>query len=193
MEANRYDRNREEESELLRKYRESGDLALLGQLFKPYMPLVFGVSLKYFRDRERSRDAVMQIFEKIITELRKHEVHNLKSWLHVTTKNFCLMELRKKDVHNREVEFSEHSMESEQMVHHDHEDPMEADLENLSECMDRLKPEQKTCVEMFYMQQRSYREIVKLTEFDIKKVKSHLQNGKRNLKNCLEEFKNEKA
>ncbi len=82
------------DQDLVEKYRASGDLEVLGVLYDRYIHLVYGVSLKYLKDREESKDAVMGIFEKLIADLKKHQVGNFKSWLHVMTKNFCLMKLR---------------------------------------------------------------------------------------------------
>ena len=142
----------------------------------------------YLQDREEARDAVMQIFEKLITELPRHRVKTFQSWLYVLTKNHCLMALRarKKEEKNLEGLKIEHDfLESGEALHPvDRDDPSLE--EALKECIDQLKDEQKGCIEMFYYQQRSYQEIAEALKIDEKKVKSHLQNGKRNLKICLE-------
>ena len=105
--------------ELLEKYKKSGNIEVLGVLYQRYMHLVYGVCLKYLKDREESQDAVMQLFEKLIDSLRKHEVDNFKSWLHVTTRNFCLMELRKRKPNADLDSISEKFMESDVYLHHD--------------------------------------------------------------------------
>jgi RNA polymerase sigma-70 factor (ECF subfamily) len=79
---------------LLSRFIETGDLEILGELYQPYIPLVYGVCLKYLQDRESSKDAVMQIFEKLITDIPKNDIQNFKSWLYVVTKNYCLMQIR---------------------------------------------------------------------------------------------------
>lgn len=56
-----------------------------------------------------------------------------------------------------------------------------------------LKADQKTCVELFYLKHMSYGDIVDVTGYDLKKVKSYIQNGKRNLKLKLEEQLEQKA
>ena len=58
------------------------------------MHLVYGVCLKYLKNRDESKDAVMQIFEKLIIEIPKQKIENFRSWLYVVTKNYCLMQLR---------------------------------------------------------------------------------------------------
>ncbi len=91
--------------ELVEQYKESGDLSLVGALYNRYMTLVYGVCLKYLKDREESRDAVMQIFEKLMVSLKQHEITHFKSWLYVTSRNHCLMALRAKKGKNFEGNF----------------------------------------------------------------------------------------
>ena len=58
-------------------------------------------------------------------------------------------------------------------------------FKNLQEALNLLNTEQKKCVELFYLKEKSYIEIAELTGFNLKQVKSYIQNGKRNLKNYL--------
>jgi len=182
------------DEELIAEFSDSGNLELLGELYSGYMHLVYGVSLKYLKKREEAMDAVMQIFEKLITEIPKHEIKNFRSWLHVVTKNYCLMQLRSSKSQREKivewaadrVNFMENSFEMHPI------DRDEPDMEEaINDCIERLKKEQKYCIKQFYYENRCYREIAVSLGISEKKVKSYLQNGKRNLKLCLEE-KNEK-
>jgi RNA polymerase sigma factor (sigma-70 family) len=174
------------DTELIWQYKESGDLAVLGELYNRYMPLVYGVCMKYLKDREESRDAVMQIFEKLVTALLEHEISYFKSWLYVTARNHSLMLLRgRKGRHFQEI--SPMLMENEMLVHLEEEPEIESNLSKLEDCIALLAKEQKQCVTLFFLEQKCYKDIVKLTGFDDSKVKSYIQNGKRNLKICMEE------
>ena len=163
---------------------------MLGELYSPYMHLVYGVCLKYLKDRDESKDAVMQIFEKIITEIPKQDIGNFKGWLYVVTRNFCLMQLR--SAKSRQERFSEWAndnavfMENSNDLHPIDEDGADME-EDLTDCIKRLKDEQRECIRLFYFENRCYNEIAVILKIDEKKVKSHLQNAKRNLKLCLEE------
>jgi RNA polymerase sigma-70 factor (ECF subfamily) len=176
------------DEELLERFRRSGDLDPLGELYARYMHLVYGVSLKYLGDRDDAQDVVMQIFEKLISDLPRHEVKNFKSWLFVLTKNHCLMQIRAGKSADSRLEgykIEREFMESEEDVHPI--DREESSIEDaLKECIDQLKSEQKQCIEMFYYQKLCYREIADRLKMEENKVKSYLQNGKRNLKICLE-------
>jgi RNA polymerase sigma-70 factor, ECF subfamily len=182
--------NKKTEEELISEFRSSGNIEVLGELYSGYMHLVYGVCMKYLRDREEARDTVMQIFEKLIVEIPRHKIDNFRSWLHVVTKNFCLMKLRSEksasEKYNEWINDSEYFMEYSVQMHPIDED--EPDLENgLADCIERLKGEQRESIKLFYYENRCYNDIAAILKMDEKKVKSHLQNAKRNLKLCLEE------
>jgi len=174
------------EKELLLQYRVTGHLDTLGKVYTPYMSLLYGVCYKYLQDVDRSNDAVMQIFEELITKLRVHEVDNFKSWLYVYSKNYCLMQLRK-DKKYATVDIDEHLFESDQILLGTNELKWEEqDFDKLSNCLDRINKEQARCVRMFYLEQKCYKDIAEELSIDLNKVKSAIQNGKRNLKICME-------
>jgi RNA polymerase sigma-70 factor (ECF subfamily) len=183
--------NSDSDDWLIDKFKSTGDLEYLGRLYEKYMHLVFGVCLKYLKDREASRDATMQIFEKLMVEIPKREIDNFKPWLHVTTRNHCLMQLRsEKSRSAREEKALENDqifMESSYELHLNNESVLDRDLDALKKCIDQLKDEQKECIKLFYLDELCYQEIVDSTSFELKKVKSYIQNGKRNLKICMEE------
>ena len=168
--------------ELVTLFKESGNNSYFGELFKRYSHLVFGVCMKYLKDEDDSKDAVMQIFEKLPEDLKRHEITNFKGWLHSVAKNHCLMELRTKaarhEKDNELVKDFEIFMEYDSELHLE----KEQELVNLEEAIKKLKEEQKVCIELFYLQEKSYLEVVKVTGYDMNKVKSCIQNGKRNLK-----------
>ncbi len=175
---------------LIHKYQQTNNIDLLGQVYERYMHLVYGTCLKYLKNRDEAQDAVMGVFEKISTELLTRKVNDFKPWLYVVTKNFCLMELRKlkrQQVH--QIEYEKNSsvfMEFEDEEHpYNNWEPDTLDA-RLKECMDKLKDQQRSCIELFYFQELCYKDISDNLNLDIKKVKSYIQNGKRNLKNCIE-------
>lgn len=170
---------------LVASYQQSGDLAILGTLYNKYMHLVYGVCFNYFKDEELSKDAVMQIFEELVTKVRVHQILNFKSWLHVLARNYCLMALRKQ-AKNTTVSLDDNFMESDSFLHLDVEDVKEQKLNTMEKCMETLSEEQRVSVDLFYLQEKCYREVADITGYDMLKVKSYIQNGKRNLKICIE-------
>ncbi len=170
---------------LVAAYQKSGDLAVLGELYNKYMHLVYGVCFNYFKDEEPSKDAVMQIFEELVSKLRIHQVQNFKSWLHVLTRNHCLMALRKSS-RNPTVTMEDNFVENSDFVHLDIDDTKETQLTIMEKCMETLSEEQRRSVDLFYLQEKCYKEVADITGYDMLKVKSYIQNGKRNLKICIE-------
>ena len=183
-----------DDASLIRQYKASGDLVVLGELYDRYMHLVFGVCMKYLKEEEVAKDATMDIFEKLVVSLKEHEVQNFKSWLHVVAKNHCLMQLRAAKSFS-ENGTPEHlsNMESEVFLHLNGEDDTEEQLVLMEKGLAALTVEQKECIELFYLQQKCYKEIVEITGYELKKVKSYIQNGKRNLKIFVQEYNEQKT
>lgn len=168
---------------LVQCYRDSGDSDYVGELFERYHHLVFGVCLKYLNNREEAKDAALQVFEKLMSDLHKHEVHNFSSWLHSVTRNHCLMILRKKSRHYQ------HELGYNTEMHIvPKDDDLEAikikevQLNLLEEAIQNLNEEQRQCIELFFLNEKCYKEIEDITGYTNKQVKSYIQNGKRNLK-----------
>lgn len=173
------------DKELLSLYQRGRDMQVLGELYGRYMELVYAVCLKYLKDPEQARDAVMQIFEELVKKLHKHEVENFKSWLHTVAKNHCLMQLRTPK-NLKTTEFNADIMQSEDEVHLNGVLSREENFQKMEKCLETLPAEQKLSVEMFYLQNKCYKEIAEITGLDWNKVRSHIQNGRRNLKICME-------
>ena len=149
------------------------------------MELVYGVCLKYLPDGESARDAVMNIFEELVQKLQHHEVDNFRGWLYTVAKNHCLMQLRsRKNI--KITELTTVVVQTEENLHLNGELEKEEHLQKMEHCLKTLPAEQKQCVELFYLQGKSYNEIVETTGFDWKQVRSFIQNGRRNLKICME-------
>ena len=180
-----------DEAALLRQYRQTGDLAVLGRVYEPYLELVFAVCYQHLRDEDEAKDATMQVFEKLVTELRRHEVTNFRSWLHSVARNECLMLLRRRRTAlEMRDDFDEDRVESAAEAHPvDEEFSLETHLDHLDGCLETLSADQRRTVTLFFYEEKSYREISALTGFGPNEVKSFLQNGKRNLKKCLERQK----
>lgn len=178
------------DEELIRSYHSSGDKAFVGELYVRYAHLMYGVCLKYYRDREQARDAVLQIFEKLFDSLQKHTPENVKTWLMFVARNYCISDLRKQKV--RDEKHSQYEKNEEEPLFAEDESGVEKllkeeRLQRLEEAINSLGEEQRTCIELFYLKDKSYKDISDITGMTEKQVKSHIQNGKRNLKLILEQ------
>ncbi|OQP62440.1 RNA polymerase subunit sigma-70 [Niastella vici] len=173
------------DKELVNLFRTSGNMEALAVLFQRYMDLLYGVCLKYLKQPEAAKDAVMQIFEELVAKLPKHEVDNFKSWLYTLAKNYCLMQLRTPK-NLKTTEFKVESMQLEEEAHLNGIQLKEENLQKLERCLQTLSTEQKKAVELFYLQNKCYKEIADVTGIEWNKVRSFIQNGRRNLKICME-------
>ncbi len=173
------------DEELVTAFKRTKDLVILGQLYERYMDLVYGVCLKYFKDSETAKDGVMLIFEALTTKLQKYEVANFKNWLHQVSKNHCLMQLRIEKRYSK-ANIDPEIMQLEENVHLNGVLEKEEHFDRLQKCMERLPDEQKTTVQLFYLEGKCYREIALQTGLEWNKVRSFIQNGRRNLKICME-------
>jgi RNA polymerase sigma factor (sigma-70 family) len=180
--------NKESDEWLVNQYKDSGNNDFFAELFKRYSHLVFGVCMKYLKDKDNAKDAVMSIFEKLLTDLKKHNIEIFKAWLHTVAKNHCLMLLRKK---NHFIQFNENiSVENNDVKHREEKINQEIKINLLDSAVENLDQNQKVCVRMFYIEEKSYREIMLITGFNYNEVKSNIQNGKRNMQLFI--LKNEK-
>ena len=151
------------------------------------MDLVFGICLKYLKDAEKSKDAVMDIYVELTSKLKMHEVENFKGWLHVLARNHCLMQLRSPR-NLKTSEFSTEVMQSDQTTHLENEVlEKEENFKKLESCIEKLPAEQLQSIRLFFLEKKCYNEIAVITGFEWSKVRSYIQNGKRNLKICIEE------
>ncbi|GAB4248887.1 MAG: sigma-70 family RNA polymerase sigma factor [Saprospiraceae bacterium] len=179
------------DEELVRLYREEGDVDHLGMLYERYIELVYGVCLKYFKSSVKAEDAVMAIFEELVRKLRQHEVRNFKPWLHTLARNHCLMQLRKKEPIRIAFEDMAPSMLAMLVQSagpaHPHSNASEnGQADPLKHCLQQLPPKQLECIRQFYFGEASYKEIAEELSLPLGMVRSHIQNGRRNLRLCLE-------
>jgi RNA polymerase sigma factor (sigma-70 family) len=168
----------EDDALVIAAYKKTSDTFYLGILFDRYSHLMFAVCMNYMKNEEDSKDAVIQIFENLTQDLKKYEIQNFSAWIYRVTKNYCFRKLRKKsytvnlddEVNYLEEEEKEDSWITEQLLLH------------LEDGITTLNDEQGTCIRLFYLEQKSYKEIEDVTGYNFDKVKSCIQNGKRNLK-----------
>ncbi|MEO6637165.1 MAG: sigma-70 family RNA polymerase sigma factor [Ginsengibacter sp.] len=181
----------ETDRELIQQYRKASDMAALGELYNRYMELIYGVCLKYLADREEAKDAVINIFEELVTKLKKHEIENFRGWLYQLAKNYCLMKIRSDKKYPAYVEAD--VMQLAENIHRDNEMEKEENLNSMEYCIEQLPGDQKEAIQLFYLKEKCYKEIADTTNTDINKVRSFIQNGRRNLKICMEKQALQKA
>lgn len=179
------------DDELVEKYQLNGDLHDLADLYQRYMELIYGVCLKYLETPDDAKDAVINIFEELVVKLKKYKVAYFKAWIYQLAKNHCLMILRKKkpytiQIDGEDVQFSDNMHLEDAMA-------KESQLLLMQACIEKLVDQQKVSIDLFYLQGKCYKEISIITSIEINKVKSFIQNGRRNLKICMDKNNQENS
>lgn len=180
------------DEELLEEFKKTGNKELFAELFKKHVKTVYGTCLFYLQDKAEAQDATMQLFEKLLLELNKQPIQNFKGWLGFVVRNHCISIIRKNKTALKnqqafyEFEYAQPNEEAESAINRVGEERL---LEQMKSCLPKLKEAQRVCVELFYLQQQTYQQIAAQTNYSLNEVKSHIQNGKRNLKLLIEQQK----
>lgn len=166
-------------------YSKSGNTEYFGELYNRYIPLLYGLCLKYLQDDARAQDAVMQLFEDLLPKISNYEIKVFKTWLYQVGKNHCLQILRKE---SKEItlDYNVNIMESDEFLHLlCEEHSTDEQIAALHRCLEKLPEVQRISILHFFMEEMTYADIVEQTGYTMNNVKSYIQNGKRNLKNCI--------
>ena len=177
------------DEDLLALYVQTNQSDYFGDLYSRYISLVYGLCLKYLQNVEKAEDTVMELFEILLPKISDYEIKKFKTWIYSVAKNHCLQILRKQE-QTTFVDFSVEIMESDSILHLLEENGSEEEIATLNRCLEKLPKPQKASISMFFMEEMSYADIAEQTGFLLKTVKSHIQNGKRNLKICIEKHQN---
>jgi RNA polymerase sigma-70 factor (ECF subfamily) len=177
------------DEELLSKYKASGVNEYFGELYNRYIPLMYGVCLRYLNNSDKAQDAVMQLFEELLPKMATYDVLVFRTWIHSVVRNHCLQILRKESRREIVIDYEAELMESDEVLHLLTEEEDNEQLEALQHCMERLPEQQRNSITNFFMEEMSYADISELTGWSLNLIKSYIQNGKRNLKLCMEKHK----
>jgi RNA polymerase sigma factor (sigma-70 family) len=178
---NQYQNSTDEE--LVLAYKSNKTAEALSELFIRYKHLVLGVCNKYLQNIEAAQDATMQIFEKLVTDLPRHDVQCFKAWLYMSAKNYCLMQLRKANNIRFTENIEHYDVENESEMHLILE--KEEKLTQMHKMMEHLEHDQRCCINEFYLKKQSYAQIQMQYGYTFNEVKTHIQNGKRMLKKLM--------
>jgi RNA polymerase sigma-70 factor (ECF subfamily) len=175
------------DEELLVSYQNNNDSRYLGELYRRYIPLVYGLSLKYLNNVEMAQDAVMDVYALLSDKLVTYEIKSFNTWLYSVAKNHCFQIIRK-EKQTSFINIDDVVVENDASFTLLDKQQSEEETEALNYCMATLSEEQRISIHYFFYEDKSYADIVELTAFSLGQVKSYIQNGKRNLKNCVIHF-----
>ncbi|MDR0510845.1 MAG: sigma-70 family RNA polymerase sigma factor [Rikenellaceae bacterium] len=185
MRWNRDNMERMSDAALLENYLDTGEAEYFGTLYNRYIQLVYGLCLRYLRSVESAEDAVMQIFEELMPRVGRYRIGEFRTYIYSVARNHCLQELRRKKIAfapESELAF----VESGDMAHLLDKRDDQRRQQRLNRCIERLPAPQRTSIRLFFLEERSYADVAEMSGYNVKSVKSYIQNGKRNLKKCID-------
>jgi len=179
------------DEELIALYKSTGEPHYAGALFQRFTPHLAVVTYKYLKKQEDAEDALMEVFEIILRDLKTHDIGNFRAWAYSVTKHHCLKKLK----NAQDKRFKPESVLKQVADESNYDfDPylLDNQIDDLKKAITHLVKEQRVCIDLFYLQEKSYKEVADLTGYSLLEVKSYLQNGKRNLKGFLSQPVNER-
>jgi RNA polymerase sigma-70 factor (ECF subfamily) len=179
------------DDELIGYYKSSGEPYYAGILFQRYTRHLAVVTHKYMKKQADAEDALMEVFEIILKDLKTHTIGNFRAWAYSVTKHNCLKKI--KSANDRKFKPESALKQVADDTNYDF-DPylLDNQIDDLKKAISNLGAEQRICIDLFYLQEKSYKEVAEITGYTLHEVKSYLQNGKRNLKGFLTQTVNER-
>lgn len=180
------------DEELVEQFAETKQQIYFEELYRRYIHLSYGVCLKMMKNEQDSRDVVSDVFKTLYLKLPTANVQSFKAYVYAVSRNECIAKLRqrksemkkKEEWQKTEITHSDF-MENEGLLALDNVGPSKEKL--VEDAVASLGEDQRICIQMFFYDNKSYKDIASQTGYSEKQVKSYLQNGKRNLKIALEE------
>lgn len=178
------------DEEMVVLFQDMKDMEILGSLYNRYLLMMMGLCLKYLNHQDAAEDAVMEIFEILHRRLPNHQVENFSAWLYRLASNHCLDILRKQQ---RDLAHNVQIMQSVKDERHtdnwlmDEVQEKEAVLARMENCLGQLNEKQKLSIELFYLKKQSYEQVSKKLGATWAQTRSYIQNGRRNMKKCMEQ------
>jgi RNA polymerase sigma-70 factor (ECF subfamily) len=176
------------DDELLALFRETDDEHYFAELYSRYIYLIYGVCLNYLKTEAEAQDAVMELFEDVRQKVGQYDIKFFRAWIYSVVKNHCI-KLVQKNRQQLSIALPSQFMESNDFPALFNEDHKEENIRLLQKCLEKLPAPQQASVKLFFLSDKSYADIAKITGFQLKSIKSYIQNGKRNLKICMDSEK----
>ncbi|MEM1118941.1 MAG: sigma-70 family RNA polymerase sigma factor [Bacteroidota bacterium] len=177
---------------LIQLYQQTGKEIYAAELFQRYVDKVYIIVRKYVKDRETSKDVVMNVFEKVLKNLRNTKIDTFGNWVHTIARNECSQHHRKLSSQAKQLSEwgdlernSQNSVENDYLQHLIKKEDDDTTKKALEKALNSLKDHHRTCIKLLYFEKKSYKEIAQITGFSDKEVKSYIQHAKNNLRKKL--------
>jgi RNA polymerase sigma-70 factor, ECF subfamily len=185
------------DAELSRAAR-SGDSGAFGRLVVQNERAVFGLCLRFLRDREEARDAAQEAFVRAYESLASYDAAlPFTPWLLRIARNHCLDLLRRGKTRPALLREGPGAPGSEDGGRHEVADPdaqraddalvQAEDRTQLAAAIARLPDDHREALMLFHQEQLSYREIAAVLDVPIGTVMTWLHRARQKLRAELQE------
>jgi len=173
------------DDQLIAAYKD-GDQRAFDVLFKKHLHRILGICANTLEQEEDCKDVTMDMYVVLRRELVRHEIHHFEGWLYTIVRNYCLKLIRERkqqqQMETLDGPWAAFLQETNNLQQQYQDEEL---MLNLKKAIQELKPDQKECISLFYLDGHSYKEIAEATGLSLNKVKSNIQNGKRNIRIAL--------
>lgn len=159
-----------EDSELVERSL-SGDQKAFLQLFEKYKSLVGGIAFANLHNKQQLDDAIQETFTRAWANLEKlKEPSKFSSWLHGITRWVC-MEMKRDNPHKT---IGDNPIETKKAGNPD-----------ILEAVWKLPLEYREAIILFYIEERSYKEIAELLNVSAATINFRLTQARKMLRDLL--------
>lgn len=173
------------DQKLLQAYCKHKREVYFDELFTRYHKMIYGYCLNRTAKREDSKDLTLRIFTKAHGQLCNKPPQQFDRWLYGIARNVCVDFIREQA--SRQTALKEWwqvqeapYLDNEAFRRLIWEQELMRD-EWFVKAIEQLPIGQRKCLELFFLENLSYRATAKQTGYTLAAVKSHIQNGKRRL------------
>ncbi len=172
----------------IREFRSSGNKNALAEVYNKYIHLVYGLGLKYFQNRGKAQQLIIDVFKMLVDQAKNSDIANVRNWIYMCAKDLCFKQADEDSISTEQ----KNDWNNEKKILENNRlriNPIDSDLStnySLRNCVDNLYQPQKNCVKMFYFQSKSYREIAQKLDITENEVKQNISSAKQILKKCVD-------
>lgn len=159
--------------ELVNKARE-GNLQALNELINNHKELALSIAFKHLKNKEDAEDVVQNSFIIVLKSIKKFRNEaKFSTWLYSIIYHECLRELKKRKQTTEYVpQFFELENKDTDLIEN-------ISIENLT---NSLKPNEYTIISLFYLKEKSIKEITKITSLSKSNIKTILHRARKKMK-----------
>ena len=156
---------------LVERFQASGDAKYFEEIWRRYAQGVFNRCLRFLRNSAAAEDLTSDTFLRVIQGIRDYRADNFPGWVSTIARNLCVNHVRSAA--------ARHECMTIEDVKGDQSDEKQQFNAEVEDVLNQLPERQRRTLKLFFIDKYSYKEIVELTGYSHKEVKSYIQNGRR--------------